>query len=63
MSIIAEDVLLIAHTHHETRVFAELDELTEILDGGCLVAEALLAGSVRLDDGRRFSTRAPCHLG
>lgn len=55
MSIIAEDVLLITNTHHETRVFAGLDELTEVLVGGCLVAEALLAGSVRLDDGRRFS--------
>lgn len=56
MSLIAEDVLLIAHTHVETREFAELDELTEILAGGCLVAEALLAGMIRLDDGRRFST-------
>jgi len=58
MSTIAEDVLLVMNTHVKTGVFVAPDELTEILVGGCLVAEALLAGSVRLDDGRRFSRGA-----
>lgn len=56
MATIAEDVVLITHTNVDSGVFAEPDELTDVLAGGCLIAEALLAGLLRLDDGRRFGT-------
>ncbi|MCB0997195.1 MAG: GPP34 family phosphoprotein [Acidimicrobiales bacterium] len=55
MSAIAEDILLLANTHHDTHVFTEPDELSEILVGGCLVVEALLSGALHLDERRRFS--------
>ena len=56
MGTVAEDAVLVLHTHAGTAVFAELDDLTEILVGGCLLAEGLLAGVLRLDGGRRFSS-------
>ena len=55
MSTIAEDIVLITHTDAGSGVFTQPDELTEVLVGGCLLAEALLAGVLALADGRRFS--------